>query len=197
MSQVIDLLARTDQQFERTQHRLRRTKMLLYVILGPLYILALGIAVSMLIRLWQGEDSLQFWAAFASQFPFAMSTVKMYLAFGSDSRALLFAPIAALRESIRAGDTTLAPIVTDAAAPALDLSATARIRIGPLRRPMKWSNPFLVFALIVLLFAIIAVPLLLAYVSRQAGVSLAVALLVPAIISCLLAYRAIGPVHLR
>lgn len=197
MSQVIDLLARTDHDFEYTQRRLHRTKILLYVILGPLYALVLGFAVAMLIRLWQGGDPFQFWIPFVFSASFALHSVKLYVSLASDSRTPFFSPVAALRESIRTGDTTLAPIVTDNAPLIADPSPAATTRIGPLRRPMKWSNPFLVLALTLLVAAAIGVPPTLAYASIQAGVNLAIALLVPAAIFCLLAYRAIGPVRVR
>lgn len=199
MSEVTDLLIRTDQDFDYTQRRSRRTKVLLCAILGPFYVAAIVGSVFLLVRLWQGADPLiQFWVPFTFSISFAIHLTRFFVACSSDSRAPLFAPVAAFRQAIHAGDITLAPLATDDSPPALDLlSATATNRIGPLRRPMKWSNPFVVRALTLLVAAILVAPPTLAAFSVQAGMILGVALLLPTAISCLFAYRTVGPVHVR
>ncbi len=197
MSEVIGLLALTDRQFERAKHRLRRTKITLYLLLSPLYILSIGIAVSAIVRLWQGYEPLQFWVLFMPVLPLAMSIAAFISAFSSDSRTPLYPPITALRDAIRTGDATLAPIAPDDAAPTLSPSPLSPTRIGPLRRPMQWSHPLIVFASSLLLVAVVAVPILCAYISIQAGMLLGVALLLLATISYMLAYRAFGSVYMR
>ncbi|MGZ3584731.1 MAG: hypothetical protein ACXWP6_19610, partial [Ktedonobacterales bacterium] len=197
MPDAIELLAQTDQQFERTLHPSPRAKVLPYAIYIPLYILAIGFAVGDLIFLWQGQDPQDFWMNFAQSLLFPMSLVLVFVMFRSDSRVSQYAPVSALRRAARTGDATLAPIVTESAAPSLDPLASAPSRIGPLSRPAKWSHPFIVLAVILPVIAIIAAPFLFVYVNIQAGTLLAAVLLFLAAVFGLLACRAYGPVYVH
>lgn len=192
-SEVIGLLAQTDQQFERKLHPSRRAKALPYTIYGPLYTLAIVIAVTNLIILWQGGNSSGFWFNFPSSLIFSMHIVRGFVFSRSDSDSLapLHPYIANLREAVRAGDSSLAPIATDHA---IDPPAAAPVRIGPLPRPFKWSHPLIVLAILLSVIAIISVPCLFAYVSIQAGTIAGIAMLLLATVCGLLAYRACGPV---
>jgi hypothetical protein len=199
MPEAIELLAKTDRQLERKLHPSPRAKALPYLIYIPLYILAIGFAVSDLIFFWQGRDPLDFWPNFLQTLLLPASLVLGFVTFGSDARSSQYPHVAALREAARTGDATLAPIVTESAAPTLDPLAPAASpgRIGPLSRPVKWLHPLIMFAVILLVVALIAVPLLCVYVSIQTGVVPGVALLSLAAIFGLLACRAFGPVYVR
>lgn len=197
MPEAIELLAKTDRQLERKLHPSPRAKALPYLIYIPLYILAIGFAVNDLLFLWQGQDSMDFWANFAQSLLWPASLVLGFVTFWSDSRTAQYAPVNDLRQAARTGDATLAPIVTESAALTLDPVSTPASRIGPLSRPIKLSHPFIVFAIILPGLAIIAAPLLYIFVSIQAGTLLATALLFLASVFGLLACRAFGPVYVR
>ncbi len=194
---VLDLLTRTNQDFDHTQHRSRRARRTLYVILGPLYTAAIAGAVFLLLRLIQGEESLTIWVGLMPLISFSIHLAQLFISFNSDSRAPFFTPVATLRDAIRTGDATLAPTVTESAAPALTPSASSPTRIGPLPRPIKWSSLLIVLAIGAPVILTIAVPLLFAYVSIQAGAITGVTLLLIATVSGLLAYRKYSPVYVR
>ncbi len=197
MAEAIELLAKTDRQLERKLHPSPRAKALPYLIYIPLYILAVGFAVIDILFLWQGRDPLDFWTNFVPSLILPMNLVLGFVMFNSDSRAAQYTPVSALRQAARTGDTTLAPIATESAAPALDPLAPAQSRIGPLSRPIKLSHPFIVLAVCLPVPAIIVVPLLSIFGNMQAGMLLALALLSLAIAFGLLACRAFGPVYVH
>lgn len=136
---------------------------------------------------------LGFWFSFSSSLLFSMHVVRGFVFSRSDSDSLapLHPYIANLREAVRTGDSSLAPIATGHA---IDPPAVAPARIGPLPRPFKWSHPFIVLAILLSVTAIIAVPCLFAYVNIQAGTIVGIAMLFLATVCGLLAYRACGPV---
>jgi hypothetical protein len=194
---VLDLLRRTDRQFTRTQRRYPRIRLAMYLFVGSIYCFALSVLIPMLVKTWQGGDWLAFWAAAMPMAAIGASSVRVIV--WTDPRAELYAPLAALRDAARTGDSTLAPTEVaprDALESSLPLNDTTRI--GPLRRPVG-TAPLVLVGLGVLKLAILAVagPYALATGSLLAAAILFATLFPAGALLALLGGRAWSPLYVR
>jgi hypothetical protein len=115
-----------------------------------------------------------------------------------DSRADLFAPVAKLRQAIRDGDDTIAPVAETSREPTSDASADPS-RLGPLRRPAATGTVATLWgiAVLVLLVPGVGVPLALGAGNGHLALLLAAAGLPPGLVCILLGRRFISPLFVR
>src|SRR5258706_12248548 len=193
---VPDLLARSDRSFARTQHRMRTIKLWILGIVGCLYVGFLVLFAVAFVVVWHEGDWLSYWAVLASVGPIGVGVARVAL--WRDSRADLFAPIAELRQAIRDGDETRAPVAETSREPSGDVPADPS-RLGPLRRPTATGAVATLWSLAVLALVVpcVGVPLALGAGNGHLALLLVAAALPPGIICILLGRRFISPLFVR
>src|SRR5260370_28639361 len=111
LNDALALLSLNDRQFARAWRRSRRPLGWLAIISLVINVVFLGFAIIVLIRAWQGGDWLSnYWVPVLSTGQSFLLTVR--LALWRDQRARLYAPLAELRETLRIGDNTRAPLLS-------------------------------------------------------------------------------------
>jgi len=197
MAGVADLLARSDRSFIRTQHRNRTMQLWMLGVTVPIYLFGLCMGAVALISAWRGSDWWPVWLAVAQSMPVATGITQVAL--WTDTRALLFAPVARLREAIRSGDASFAPLAAPTRPTLPTPSALAAGQIGPLRR--RNSAGMIAWlvggAAILLLLLAIGVPLALTGGLAQLAASFAATCLPPAVVLLVLAWRYARPLYIR
>jgi hypothetical protein len=193
---VPDLLARSDPSFARTQHRLRTLKFWTLGIFGCLYVGSLVFYVVAIVATWRDGDWLSYWAGVIIVGPVGIGLARVVL--WRDERADLFAPVAELRQAIRNGDETLAPVAEISWELPRDISADP-VRIGPLRRPKATGTVATLWgiAVLVLLVPGVGVPLALGAGNGHLALLLTIVGLLPALVCILLGWRLISPLFVR
>lgn len=97
---VLDLLRRTDRQLARTQRRYAHIRLWGALISAAIYAALLALACIQFIRAWHTREWAAFWVAAIPVLGSAVHSARFLTL--SDSRAHLFAPVAALRQSAHA-----------------------------------------------------------------------------------------------
>jgi hypothetical protein len=193
---VPDLLARSDRSFARTQHRLRTIKVWILGPFGCLYVGSLVYWTVAFVAVWHDGDWLFYWAGLMGVAPIGIGFARFAL--WRDSRADLFAPVAQLRQAIRDGDETLAPVAETPREPTSDVSSDPS-RLGPLRRPAATGTiaTLWVIAALVLLVPCVGVPLALGAGNGSLALLFAAAGLLPGLVCALLGWCLLSPLFVR
>lgn len=179
LNDALAVLSLNDRQFARAWRRSRRPLGRLAIISLVINIVFLGFAVIALIRVWQGGDWLQnYWMPVLSTGQSFLLTVRLALL--RDQRARLYAPLAELRETLRVGDNTRAPLIFLPADTGI-MQGNKR-HIGPLQRPRTNAGIillWLVLVLLVLLLLILVAGALIVFEHGDVAIIVSVATLVP------------------
>jgi hypothetical protein len=193
---VPDLLARSDRSFARTQHRMCAIKVWALGFIGCLYIGSLVLTVAAFVNVWRGGDWLSYWVEAISVFPAGMALARFALL--RDSRADLFAPVAVLRQAIREGDASLAPVAAPAPAPTSDAPGDSG-QLGSLRRPAATGTVATLWGIAVfaLFVPCIGAPIALNGGNSHLALVLVAAALPPGLICILLGRRFMSPLFVR
>ena len=175
---------------------MRTIKFWILGLFGCLYVGSLVFYAVSFVAVWHEGDWLSYWAAFLGVGPLGLGFARVAL--WRDSRADLFAPVAELRQAIRDGDNTIAPVAETLREPTSDASADPS-RLGPLRRPTATGTVATLWgiAVLVLLVPCIGVPLALAAGNGHLALLLAAAGLPPGLVCILLGWRFISPLFVR
>ena len=181
LNDALALLSLNDRQFARAWRRSRRPLGWLAIISLVINVVFLGFAIIALIRAWQGGDWLQnYWVPVLSTGQSFLLTVR--LALWRDQRARLYAPLAELRETLRIGDNTRAPLLSLPA----DTGITQgdKWHSGPLQHPRTTAGNILLWLVLVPLLLILVAGALIVSEHGDVAIIVSVATLVP---TCLVA----------
>ncbi|WIG60081.1 MAG: hypothetical protein OJF49_002829 [Ktedonobacterales bacterium] len=194
---VTHLLRLSDRRFVRTQRRYFWLKFWFYLILIPLYCALFGLAIWLLNRTWHGGDWLTYSITLLSLGTFGIPLARVAIL--RDSRAHLFAPVAALRQAARTGDAKLAPgAVEPSDATSASALSSESARIGPLRRPASaFAIVCVALGALFLLVLFVYVPIGFAAGNPSVAEALIVALLPSGALLTLLGWRLLSPLYVR
>src|SRR5579859_1017417 len=193
---IPELLARSDRSFARTQHRLRTIKFWILGVFGCLYVAILVSSVVEFVVTWHAGDWLSYWAGFIGVAPLGIGLVR--IALWRDSRADLFAPVADLRQAIRDGNETIAPVAEMSLVGSRDVSGYS-VWLSPLRRPAATGTVATLWSIaaLVLLVPGVGVPVALGAGNGHLALLLAAAGLPMGLVCTLLGWRLFSPLFVR
>jgi hypothetical protein len=176
LNDALALFSLNDRQFARAWRRSRRPLGWLAIISLVINILFLGFVVIALIRAWQGGDwLLNYWVPVLSTGQSFLLTAR--LALWRDQRARLYAPLAELRETLRIGDNTRAPLIFLPADTGITQGSTRHI--GSLQRPRTNAGNILLWLVLVSLLLILVAGALIVSGHGDVAIIVSVAILVP------------------